>query len=242
MPSATSKRSHPQNLLLAALPDHERKVFSVSGQKLVVHEGKILQTAFKDEDWLFFPTTAVLSLMALTGDGLTVQTSLVGYEGVVGLASFFGDQHHTLECMVQHAGEVCQISADVIRRTRLPILNSILQRYAGYHLSELTQAAVCNRFHLVRQRFSRWLLTAQDRTAKQEMDFTQEMLSAIVGARRPVITSLIGRMEKEGLIAYRRGCLAISDREGLQRAACECYGILFNAMSEFLRTIASGAR
>lgn len=236
----SAKNQEPQNLLLAALPDQEMKMFTESGQKIVVHEGKILQSTATDGAWLFFPTTAVLSLMAITRDGLTVETSLVGREGLVGLAQFF--QHHqphthTLECMVQHGGEACQISAEVVRRSRLPTLHRLLFGYAGYHLSELAQAAVCNRFHLVRQRFSRWLLTAQDRTSKDEMDFTQEMLSAIVGARRPVISALIGQMEEEGLIEYRRGCLAIRNRKGLQQAACECYGILSRSMAEFLTTL-----
>jgi Crp-like helix-turn-helix protein len=235
--SKSSKNQEPHNLLLDALPDHEMIIFRDSGQKVVVHEGKILPASTLDAEWLFFPTTAVLSLMAMTRDGLTVETSLVGREGLVGLAPFFNQHHHTLECMVQHGGEVCQISADVVRRARLPTLHRLLLRYAGYHLSELAQAAVCNRFHLVRQRFSRWILTANDRTSKHEMDFTQEMLSAIVGARRPVVASLIGRMEDEGLIEYRRGCLAITNRAGLERAACECYGILFKAMTEFLTTV-----
>lgn len=239
----SAKNQEPQNLLLAALPDEEMKIFRDSGQKIVVHEGKILQPTATDAARLFFPTTAVLSLMAITGDGLTVETSLVGREGLIGLAQFF--QHHhqtqTLECMVQHGGEACQIPVAVVRQSRLPTLHRLLFGYAGYHVSELAQAAVCNRFHLVRQRFSRWLLTAQDRTSKDEMDFTQEMLSAIVGARRPVISSLIGEMEEEGLIEYRRGCLAIRNREGLCQAACECYGILSKSMADFLTALPSRA-
>lgn len=237
MQSQSFDGQEPRNLILAALPDREMQCFKDSGQKVVVHEGKILQAATREAEWLFFPTSAVLSLMATTRDGLTVETSLVGQEGLVGLAQFFRHQNHTLECMVQHAGELCQISAEVIRQARLPTLHRLLLQYAGYRLSELTQAAVCNRFHLVRQRFSRWVLTAHDRTAKQEMDFTQEMLSAIVGARRPVLTSLIGRMEDEGLIKYRRGCLAITNRPGLEQAACECYGILSKSMTEFFTSI-----
>ena len=240
----TQPKTHgPQNLLLAALSDPEMNIFRDSGQKTVVHEGKILQLTATDQSWLFFPTTAVLSLMAITRDGHTVETSLVSREGLVGIAQFFRHhppQTHTLECMVQHGGATYQISAEVVRRSRLPTLHRLLFGYVGHHLSELAQAAVCNRFHLVRQRFSRWLLTAQDRTSKDEMDFTQEMLSAIVGARRPVISSLIGQMEEEGLIEYRRGCLAIRNRKGLQQAACECYGILSRSMAEFLTTLPAG--
>ena len=167
-----AQSQEPHNLLLAALPDGEMQIFRDSGQKISVHEGKILQAATVDEEWLFFPTSAVLSLLAMTQDGFSVETGLVGHEGLVNLGRFFRDRDHSLECMVRHAGELCQISAEVVLRTRLPTLHRLLLRYAGYRMSELAQAAVCNRFHLARQRISRWLLTAQDRTAKQEIDFT----------------------------------------------------------------------
>jgi len=240
MQSHPDKGQEPRNLLLAALPDREMQFFRDSGQKLSLHEGKILQVTSRDADWLYFPTTAVISLMAMTQDGLSVETGLVGSEGLVDLPQFFRQQHHTLECMVQHAGEVCQISVEVLREAHVPTLHRMLLRYAGYRLSELAQAAVCNKFHLVRQRLSRWLLTAQDRTAKKEMEFTHEMLSAMVGARRPVVSSLIGRMEEEGLIQYRRGSLTVTNRAGLEQAACECYGILSKAMTEYLTTFGLG--
>lgn len=236
----TAEQREPRNLLLAALPDGEMQIFRDSGQKISLHEGKFLQTSSIDEEWLFFPTSAVLSLIAMTQDGLSVETGLVGHEGLVDLPQFFGHRNHTLECMVRHAGEVCQISADVVRKARLPMLHRLLLHYASYRLSELAQAVICNRFHLVRQRVSRWVLTAEDRTAKREIDCTHEMVSAMVGARRPVVSSLIRQMEEEGLIEYHRGSLAITNRAALKHAACECYGILSTARNEYLSTFPLG--
>ena len=234
MQSQPAEQREPRNLLLAALPDGEMQIFRDSGQKISLHEGKILQTASMDEEWLFFPISAVLSLIAMTKDGLSVETGLVGHEGLVDFPQLFRHPSHTLECMVRHAGEVCQISAEVVRQARPPTLHRLLLHYAAYRLSELSQAAVCNRFHLVRQRVSRWLLTAEDRIAKREIDFTHEMMSAMVGARRPVVSSVIRQMEDEGLIDYRRGSLAVTNRAALEQAACECYGILSTAMTEYL--------
>ncbi|MDF0642416.1 MAG: Crp/Fnr family transcriptional regulator [Nitrospira sp.] len=224
-----------RNAILAALPEEELRLVREWGQRVSIHEGKILQSAGTACEWLFFPTSAALSLMAVTQDGLSIETGLIGQEGMVGLLQFSGSRSQPLECMVQHGGMACQLSSSSVRRAQLPILYELILRYAGYRLAELAQTAICNRFHLVRQRLSRWLLTAQDRTGRQELEFTQEMLSAIVGARRPVVTSLIGRMQSEGLIEYRRGCLVIQDRPGLETASCECYGILRNALTEYLQ-------
>jgi len=234
-------QKEPGNLILAALPDGEMQIMREQGQTVSVHEGKMLQAAGGPADSLLFPTTAALSLIAVTQDGRSVETGLVGREGMVGLPQFFGHHAQPLECMTQHGGELCQFPTTAIRQATLPTLQLLLFRYANYRLAELAQAAVCNKFHFVRQRLSRWLLTAQDRTGKGELDFTQEMLSAIVGARRPVVTSLIGRMEDEGLIEYRRGCVKVVNRSGLEQAACECYGILSKTMSEFLRALPGDA-
>jgi len=224
-----------RNAILGALPENELQLVRERSQRVVFHEGKILQPAGTFSEWLFFPTGAALSLMAVTQDGLSIETGLIGQEGMVGLLQFSGYRNlQSLECMVQHGGTVCQLASSSLQRTELPVLHELLLRYAGYRLAELAQTAICNRFHLVRQRLSRWLLTARDRTGKQELEFTQEMLSAIVGARRPVVTSLIGRMQSEGLIEYRRGCLVIQDPSGLKTAACECYGVLCDALAEYL--------
>lgn len=107
-------------------------------------------------------------------------------------------------------------------------------RWTHYRLVEVSQSAVCNKFHLLKQRFCRWILTVQDRSGDEQMELTQEALAAMVGARRPVVASLIGEMQDEGLVRFHRGCLTILDRPALQRLVCECYGIMSDAVSRFI--------
>ncbi|HEY6085645.1 MAG TPA: Crp/Fnr family transcriptional regulator, partial [Nitrospira sp.] len=176
---ATPSDHSSHNLLLAALPPAEMHVFREQGQKVFLHEGKTVQAAGVDTEWVFFPTTALLSLMGVTQDGLSVETGLVGKEGMVGLQQYFGPHTQPLDCVVQQEGEVCQAPVALLRQANLPTLQRCLLGYANYRLTELAQAAVCNKFHLVRQRFTRWLLTARDRSGKDHMEFTQELLSAM---------------------------------------------------------------
>ena len=222
------------NLILAALPEDEMHVFRERGDKRYVRNGQTLQEAGEKTETLFFPTTTVLSLLGVTQEGLSVETGLIGQEGMVGLPQYFGGRTQPLQCLVQHSGEVCQIPAHVIREARLSSLQMLLLWYSNYRLIELAQSAICNKFHLVRQRFSRWILTAQDRIRAPELEFTQDMLSAMVGARRPVVATLAGKMQDEGLIRYHRGSVSILDRPGLEEAACECYEIMSDALHEFV--------
>lgn len=240
---ALTENLSQRNWILAALPQNEMEIFHERGQKIVLHEGKtLLETGWGVES-AFFPATAVVSLIGLTQEGKAIELGLVCREGVIGLPLFFGGPAQPLlQCQVQHGGEVCQIPMHVIREAHLRVLQALVCRYANYRLAELAQSAICNKFHSVRQRFCRWLLTTQDRSGKHELDFTQEMLAAMIGARRPVVTALIGLLQEERLIDYRRGCISILHRSGLYQSACECYAILSEALAEYQRSLISGTR
>jgi len=221
------------NLLLVGLPEEERRDFEAAAVPVRLDDAETLQEAGREATSLFFPTGAVLSLLGVTQDGLSVEAGMVGTEGMVGLPQFFGSRTPPLQCVVQHRGPAWSLTAEALRTRRLPALHARLLHYTTYRLTELAQSATCNKFHVVRQRFARWLLTAQDRTGLDRMAFGQQVLSCMVGARRPVVTAHISRMQREGLIAYRRGHVAILDRPGLERIACECYAILAEALREY---------
>jgi CRP-like cAMP-binding protein len=226
-----------RNLILLALPERERQIFRDQGQSIQVHTGKILQEAGSPGDSVFFPSGAVLSLLGLTEDGLSVEVGLIGCEGMVDVPHFFGQSIQPLQCVVQQDGDVCFMSASVVREARMTSLQAILMRYSNYRMIELAQSAVCNKFHLARQRLCRWLLSARDRADTDDMDFTQDVLAAMIGARRPVVTRLIGALQAERTLAYRRGCLSILHRSQLEQCACECYDIISCASARFVDSL-----
>jgi CRP-like cAMP-binding protein len=225
------------NLILSALPEEERQIFRQRGQSIQVQIGKTLQEAGLPGDSVFFPSGAVLSLLGLTEEGLSVEVGLIGSEGMVGISHFFGQSIQLYRCIAQQGGEICQIPVSIIREAHMTSLQAMLLRYATYRMSELAQSAVCNRFHLARQRLCRWLLSAHDRIDSDDLEFTQDVLAAMVGARRPVVTTLIGAMQTEGMLAYRRGHLSILSRTQLERCACECYEIMAGASARFVESL-----
>jgi hypothetical protein len=227
----------PRNLILAALPEDEMRVFRQSGKKIYLHAGKGLVQGDGRQDSVLFPTTAVISLLGVTQDGLSIETGMIGREGMVGMSRFLGQDTPPVVCIVQHGGEVCQMPAKVVRGTRLSSLERMLLRYSSHRIIELAQSAVCNKFHLARQRLCRWLLTSQDRTGLSEMEFTQEALAGLLGARRPVVASLLGALQDEHAIEYRRGSLSILDRRALEQCACECYDITASATARFMASL-----
>lgn len=231
---------HPsRNLILAALPDHELQLFRDHGQHLYVKAGEPLHNT---DECVYFPTTALISLLSTTQEGLSIEAGMICHEGMLGLGHFLGNTRQVLQCVVQRSGEVCRMSPHFIRHSGMVALQRMLFLYSNYRLTELAQSAVCNKFHRVRQRFSRWLLTAQDRIGNVQMQFSQEMLSAMLGARRPVVTSLIGDLQNEGLIETHRLSISIVDRPGMERAACECYAILAEALRDYLSCLRTGSQ
>jgi CRP-like cAMP-binding protein len=241
MQIVASSVSSPKNLILAALPQGEMRIFSERGEKVYLPQGMVVQDSGASVESLFFPTTAVISLMALTRDGFSVESGLVCQEGMVGLSYMFGRQTQPLECVVQKSGEACRMSATLMREARLSALQTLLFHYSNYRIAELAQLAICNTFHVLRQRFSRWLLTVQDRTGLDRLEFTQEFLSTMVGARRPVVSALLRRLQREGLIEYGRGGIAILDRSRLEASTCECYGLIARAMQEYVLALQNPA-
>lgn len=113
-------------------------------------------------------------------------------------------------------------------------LSNVLRRYALTQLSQITQSAICNRFHTLTQRLCRWLLTAADRVANTKLELTQEYLAQMIGARRPAVAEVVGHLEKLGLMTCTRGCVILIEREAMEAKACECYGLIRKEIETFL--------
>jgi CRP-like cAMP-binding protein len=177
----------------------------------------------------WFPETCVISLVNKMADGSTVEVGTIGNEGFAGLPAY-------LEADASESDTFCQIPGTALR---LPIgeliaaaaasvpLRRLLGRYTQSYLTQVSQSAACNRIHDIEQRCARWLLMTHDRVdGATEFALRQEFLAFMLGVRRAGVTAAAGNLQEQGLIRYRRGKIRIVDRAGLERASCECYGIV----------------
>lgn len=217
-----------KNHLLFALPVTERERLSPTLQSVSLSLGQVVYEHGEHLKHIYFPTSAVVSLLYTMRDGSTAEMGLVGNDGAVGIALFLGGETTPNRAAVQIAGDALRMPASVLRQefARGGALQRILLRYTQALITQISQTAVCNRLHSVEQRLSRWLLLSHDRVKSTELQMTQEFISNMLGGRRESVTVAAGRLQDAGLIHYSRGRIVILDRVGLEAATCECYGIV----------------
>jgi CRP-like cAMP-binding protein len=177
---------------------------------------------------VYFPTQAVVCLLAVMGDGTCVEVASVGGEGVVGLRALLGAESMPQRAMVQFPGQALRLRADALKgwASRGGPLAHLLPRYIGSFLTQVAQVAACNALHPLGQRFCRWLLMARDRVGSDEFPVTHEFLARMLGVDRPRVTEAAGPLQEEGLIRCGRGKVVILDRQGLVEASCGCYRVI----------------
>ena len=163
-------------------------------------------------------------------DGKGVEVALIGSEGLAGVSAAMGGQSNWHEAVVQAPGDLLKLKVDVFRDelSRSAPLRDHLNRYVLFLLAQVSQTAACNRLHRLEQRLARWLLMTHDQVRTTEFRETHEFLSHMLGTDRSEVTIAAGILRKAGLISYSRGKVKIIDRKGLEKAACECYGIVAN--------------
>jgi CRP-like cAMP-binding protein len=212
------------NRLLAMLPVEERARISRRSE-LVTLGHDVLQRADVDIRYVYFPTRGLFSVMAELEDGKALEVATIGPEGMAGIALFLGTTtaHHAV--VSQLAGESLMLTAaafaEEVDSSRT--LRDILARYSAAYIALLSQTAACNGAHQVRQRLARLLLTCNDGSRADRFAITQEFLAGMLGVQRPGVSLIAEALQREGLIAYRRGNVQVLDRQGLERASCECY-------------------
>ena len=177
---------------------------------------------------VYFPETGVASIVTVLADGTETEVATVGSEGMVGLPAFWGVEAVSNRAFWQLAGAAWRLPVEALRdeKQRGGSLEAVLGRYAQAFLTQVAQSATCNARHTVQQRCSRWLLTTHDRVDGDTFDLKHEFLAQMLGVRRAGVTEAAGALQKTGLIRYAPGRLTILDREGLEAAACECYGLV----------------
>lgn len=220
--------AHIANGLLAALPGktYRRLLPGLTSVELVF--GEVLYEAGKPIRHVYFPSQSLVSLLTLVEGHLALEVGLVGPEGMVGYPLALGAGDSPVRALVQGAGPALRMSSQRFLKElrRNPALQRALQRYIHGMMTQISQTAACNRFHLVEQRLARWLLMTRDRVRSDEFRMTHEFLSSMLGVRRVGVTEAASALQRRKLIEYRRGRIRILDDRGLEAAACSCYEVV----------------
>jgi CRP-like cAMP-binding protein len=228
--------SPSQNHLLAALPPAEFDTLAAHLELVAMPLGKILYGPGEKLQHAYFPTTAIVSLHYVTESGASAETAGVGNEGVVGVCLFMGGETTSSSAVVQTAGHAYRLEGQRLKEEfqHAGLMQRLLLRYTQALLTQIAQTAVCNRHHSLEQQLSRWLLLTLDRIPTNELIMTQELIASMLGVRREGITEAAGKLQRAGLISYRRGHIAVLDRQGLELHACECYAVVKKELARLL--------
>ena len=228
MPTDTGKSAPTKNRLIAALPREEyERILPYLGH-VSFKLGEVVYESGVQMEHIYFPTTAIISLLYLMENGSSAEMGMAGKEGLVGIALFMGGNTTPNRAVVQSAGGAVRMKAQVLRNefARGGAFQRLLLRYTQALLTQMSQTAVCNRLHTIEQQLCRWLLLSHDRLDSDELVMTQELIANMLGVRREGVTAAAGRLQEQGLISYVRGHIRILDRHGLEASVCECYQVV----------------
>jgi CRP-like cAMP-binding protein len=216
-----------QNQLLAALPTEEREKWQAELEPVDLKLGDVLYESGSTMTHVYFPTTAIVSLLYVMENGASAEIAVVGHEGIVGVSLFMGGESTPSRAVVQSAGKGFRLGAQQIQEhfKRAPVLHLLL-RYTQALITQMAQTAVCNRHHSLDQQLCRWLLLSLDRLSGSELVMTQELIANMLGVRREGVTESATKLQKAGLIKYSRGRITVLDRAGLEQRSCECYAVV----------------
>ena len=223
----TSMSDPRNNHLLAALPVSEWERWLPQLEAVELPLGRVLYESGRTLSHVYFPTTAIISLLYALEDGTSVEISVVGNEGLVGIPLLMGGESTPSRAVVQSAGQGFRLPAHTIKEEfkRAPVQHLLL-RYTQALITQMAQTAVCNRHHLLDQQLCRWLLLSLDRLQGNELVMTQELIANQLGVRREGVTEGALKLQQAGLIRYARGHITVLDRKGLERRVCECYAVV----------------
>jgi len=245
MPSA---HDPSENHLLAALAPEERERIVPHLQLVDMPLGKVLYESGDTLRYVYFPTDCIVSLLYVLIDGASAELSVVGNEGLIGIALFMGGETTPNRAIVQSTGHAFRLGGQRLKEEfhRNGPLQGLLLRYTQALITQMAQTAVCNRHHSVDQQLCRWILLSLDRLPSNELTMTQELIADMLGVRREGVTEAAGKLQKLGIIRYSRGHITVLDRPRLEQLSCECYAVVKSETDRLLpyvppRTRISGA-
>jgi CRP-like cAMP-binding protein len=216
------------NHLLAALPGPEWQRWLPELELVDMPLGDVLYESGKTLSHVYFPSTAIVSLLYVMENGASAEIAVVGNEGVVGISLFMGGESTPSRAVVQSAGSGFRLSSQAIKDefSRSGPVMHLLLRYTQALITQMAQTAVCNRHHSLDQQLCRWLLLSLDRLNGSDLKMTQELIANMLGVRREGVTEAALKLQASGLIRYSRGRISVLDRPGLERRTCECYAVV----------------
>ena len=236
MSVAIRPNSPPENRLLAALPGDEYERLLPRLHEVSFSLGEVVYEFGGHLDYVYFPTTSIVSLLYTMENGTSAEMGLTGNDGVVGIALFMGGGTMPNRAVVQSAGGAIRMRAKMLQDefARAGKFQQVLLRYTQALITQISQTAVCNRLHSVEQQLCRWLLLSHDRVKADELIMTQELIADMLGVRREGVTVAAGRLQDAGAISYVRGHITILDRQKLEDTVCECYLVVKNEFDRLL--------
>jgi CRP-like cAMP-binding protein len=217
-----------KNRLLSVLPQADWLRWLPQLEQVDLPLGQVLYEPGSTLSHVYFPTTAIVSLLYVMENGASAEIAVVGHEGIVGISLFMGGESTPSRAVVQSAGQGYRMAAQSIKdefNRAGPVLHLLL-RYTQALITQMAQTAVCNRHHSLDQQLCRWLLLSLDRLQGSELVMTQDLIANMLGVRREGVTAAALKLQRAGLIHYARGHITVLDRSGLEKRTCECYAVV----------------
>ncbi len=217
-----------ENHILAALPEEVRNRLYPQLELVPMPLGKVLYESGDTLRHVYFPVDCIVSLLYVMEDGASAEISVVGNEGILGVALFMGGESTPSRAIVQSAGSAYRLPGQILKDefNRHGALLVLMLRYTQALLTQMAQTAVCNRHHTIDQQLCRWLLLSMDRLSGNKLTMTQELIANMLGVRREGVTEAAGKLQKAGVIHYSRGQITVINRPKLETLSCECYAVV----------------
>ena len=225
----TEAPSPMENYLLAALPTVVQDRLLPHLELVPMPLGKVMYESGDSLRHVYFPTDCIVSLLYVMEDGSSAEISVVGNEGMVGIAVFMGGGSTPSRAIVQSAGSAYRLAGQRLRdefNHQDAFMRLLMLRYTQALITQMAQTAVCNRHHSIDQQLCRWILLSLDRLPSNQLSMTQELIANMLGVRREGVTEAAGKLQKLGVIEYNRGLITVLDRPALERLSCECYAVV----------------
>ena len=224
----TTVKTRSKNLLLAALPEAEYRRMLPHLKEVTLRQGQLLHESCTPPNSVYFFEKGVASLSVSNSNGVNLELSIVGNETVVGERAIFTHGYFIVQCRMLSDGYGYRMSPKTFQEEfyKGNVLHDLVINHLEARLTETSQTALCNQTHVIEQRLSRWLLKYADRAGSEKLLLTHELISNLLGAQRPSITTAAKTLKDKGLIDYNRGVITIVDRKGLEEETCECYKVI----------------